>query len=141
MADAILHAVNCAQFSLHRDAHCVGCLYHFLGNTHILFKGQMGPVKHNRGKACPQALDCLLVAGSMVQMHDNRDRGLVGQPADYIRQMVHLSSLDGPLTDGQNHGAVILFCCSDNGFRYFNIVNIEPRDGGFRLGGNAENLF
>ena len=98
--DSILHTANGTKFCLHGYPDSVSCFHHFFRDCNICLKGHVRPIEHHRGKARAEALDRLLIADTVIQVHNYRNRCAVRKTAHHIRQMQHLPRVDRSLSNG-----------------------------------------
>ena len=138
---AVFHAADRPQLRLHGNAYRMGGGGYPFGDLHVFLKRKMRAVKHDRGKARPQALDHLFIAGTVIQMHNHGDVGLVRQAAHHVRQIQHLSGVDGTLSNGQDYGALASLRRRHDGFRNLQGIDVEARDGRLGSGGGSQHIF
>ena len=106
----------------------MGAANHSLAFPDVVCQRIVGAVIHHRGKAQAQALHSLLIANAVIQVEHYGHCAFPGDPLDQIGQMLQLSCLDGSLTHGQDHRAMLLFRSIHDGLGSLNVINVKSRN-------------
>ena len=93
MYDYVLFDLDGTLTDSARGILALSLIHIFAGQSDVLFEGQVGAVDHDGGKATVDAALAGLEIGAVIQMHNDRQIGVLNSSLDQLHQVYVLGVL------------------------------------------------
>ena len=121
----ILNAGQTAQLALNGNVAVVSILNNLAGQSDVLFEGQVGAVDHDGGKATVDAALAGLEIGAVIQMHNDRQIGVLNSSLDQLHQVYVLGVLARARGYLQDQRSILQLGAFGNALNDLHVVYVE----------------
>ena len=142
----VFHTGQNTEFGLYGNVILVSVLNHLLGEGDVLLVRQGRSVDHHRAEAHVNAALAQLEAVAVVQVKNNlgvlptQFLGILNSTFCHVAEEGLVGVVTGTLGNLENHRALGLCSCHDDGLELLHVVEIESRDGVTAFNGLGEHF-